>query len=531
MLNKQKFDGRYLYLLAFVSALVLALSIINYTNLTSALTINRAKEIAVRKTNGAARIQVVIQFLIETLLLTSIGFALALVFIWMLISPLNVFTGREMTLDMLNPSWALAACAMILATAILAGIPVARSLWGYKPVQVLKGIIWQSSRSPIRNAMVVTQFTIAIALSISAISAFRQLKFMQAYDTGFNKDEVVVAEMSWVRRNYVVNLMNELRRMPGIKDVTGSLRRLGDPIDINDVIFRNTDQQSFRMPATTMWVDYNYIPFYGIKLLAGRNISPDYGSDVRGNSYLINETMAHKLLEYTADPKAELSSLVGQGFRFNFQDSLGTIVGIVQDFNFNSLHHKVEPLCISYQHDYYFKELSIRLDKQHLAETLALVESKWKEFLPNREMEYRFLDEQMDQLYKTDRQTGQIMASLTLLAIFISSFGLIALALFNTERRVKEIGIRRVLGASVSGIVLLLSNNFIKLVIAAIVIATPIAWLAIDNWLKGFAYRINIDWWTFAIAALAAVSIALLSVLWQAIRAATANPVKSLRTE
>jgi putative ABC transport system permease protein len=379
--------------------------------------------------------------------------------------------------------------------------------------------------------MVVLQFTIAIALSIAAVSAFRQLKFMQEYDIGFHKEEVIVAQVSWVRRNHVVTLMEELRRIPGVKDVTGALRRLGDPIDQNEVIFQNANQQTFRLPATTMFVDYNYVPFYGIDLLSGRNISPVYGSDVSGNSYLINQSMAEKLLGYTDDPNATIYSLIGQGFRYNFQDSLGTIVGIIRDFNFNSLHHRVEPLCLTYQYDYYFRELSVRLDRRRLAETLPLIEAKWKEMLPNQEIEYRFLDEQMDQLYRTDRQVGQMMAVLTFLALFISCFGLIGLAVFNTGRRTKEIGIRKVLGATVGRIVLLLSGDFVRLVGMAFVIATPIAWWAVNNWLEDFAYRIDIEWWMFAAAGLGAVVIALITVIGQSIQAAAANPVKSLRSE
>jgi putative ABC transport system permease protein len=379
--------------------------------------------------------------------------------------------------------------------------------------------------------MVVLQFTIAIALSIAAVSAFRQLKFMQEYDIGFDKEEVIVAQVSWVRRNHVVTLMEELRRIPGVKDVTGALRRLGDPIDQNEVIFQNANQQTFRLPATTMFVDYNYVPFYGIDLLSGRNISPVYGSDVSGNSYLINQSMAEKLLGYTDDPNATIYSLIGQGFRYNFQDSLGTIVGIIRDFNFNSLHHRVEPLCLTYQYDYYFRELSVRLDRRRLAETLPLIEAKWKEMLPNQEIEYRFLDEQMDQLYRTDRQVGQMMAVLTFLALFISCFGLIGLAVFNTGRRTKEIGIRKVLGATVGRIVLLLSGDFVRLVGMAFVIATPIAWWAVNNWLEDFAYRIDIEWWMFAAAGLGAVVIALITVIGQSIQAAAANPVKSLRSE
>jgi putative ABC transport system permease protein len=280
-----------------------------------------------------------------------------------------------------------------------------------------------------------------------------------------------------------------------------------------------------------MFVDYNFVPFYGIELLAGRNISPEYGNDARGNSYLINESMAKKLLEYTPDPKAALNSLIGQGFRYQFQDSLGTIVGIMRDFNFNSLHHQVEPLCLTYQFDYYFKELSIRVDNGHIAETLSRIETKWKEMLPTQELEYRFLDEQLDQLYKTDRQVGQLMGVLTFLAIFISCFGLFGLALYNTMRRVKEIGIRKVFGANVSAIVMLLSYGFVRLVGIAFFIATPIAWWAVRNWLENFAYRIDLAWWLFVLAGLAAVFIALLTVIWQAISAAMANPIKSLRSE
>lgn len=532
LLNNQKFNGNYLYLLGLISFLVLVLAIINYTNLTTAQTLNRVKEIAVRKTNGASRIQVIFQFLVETLLFTTIAFLLALVLIGLAIHPINTFSGREMSFDIWqDPFWLLAGGAIALGTGFLSGFPAARSMSGLQVVRVLKGSFWKSARSPLRNALVVAQFTIAIVLSIAAVSAFRQLKFMQEYDIGFDKEEVLVAQVSWVKRNQVITLMDELRKIPGVKDVTGALRRLGDPIDQNEVIFQDAGQQAFRIPATTMFVDYNYVPFYRIELLAGRNISPAYGSDAKGNSYLINESMARKLLEYSATPKAALSSLIGKNIRYSFQDSMGTVVGITRDFNFNSLHHRVEPLCLTYQYDYYFKELSIRVDSRRMAATMPLVAAKWKEMLPDQEMEYRFLDEQMNQLYKTDRQVGQMMAVLTLLAIFISCFGLVGLAVYNTQRRVKEIGIRKVLGATVSGIVLLLSGDFARLIGIAFVIASPIAWWAMHTWLQSFAYRIEISWWMFLLAGFSAILIALITISFQSVKAAMANPVKSLRTE
>ena len=531
LLNKQKFNGTYFYLLAVVSFLVLALAIINYANLTTAQTITRSKEIAVRKANGATRLQVTFQFLVETLMFTTIAFLLALALIGLAISPINAFSGRKMPFNIQqDPFWLLVGSAIALGTDILSGFPAATSLASVQPVRILKGHFWKSARSPLRDSLVVVQFTIAIALSIAAVSAFRQLKFMQTYDMGFDKQEVLVAQVSWTARNRVVTLMDELRQVPGVAGVTGALRRLGDPIDQNEVIFQDGGR-TFQVPATTMFVDYNYIPFYGIELLAGRNISPDYGKDAQGNSYVINERMAKKLLEYTDDPQATLASLVGKSFKYSFQDSLGTIVGITRDFNFNSLHHQVEPLCLTYQYDYYFKELSIRIDSRHRAETLPLIETKWNDRLPDQQMDYRFLDEQIDQLYKVDRQVGQMIAVLTLLAVSISCFGLIGLAVYNTERRVKEIGIRKVLGATVSGIVVLLSKDFVKLVGIAFAIASPIAWWVMNKWLADFAYRVDIQWWMFAAAGLMAVVIALVTVSWQAIRVALTNPVDSLRDE
>jgi putative ABC transport system permease protein len=315
-----------------------------------------------------------------------------------------------------------------------------------------------------------------------------------------------------------------------VKDVTGSLRRLGGQIDQSDILFQdNGTTQHIR--AKAMYVDYNYIPFYQIKLLAGRNISPQYGSDAMGNSYLVNESMSKTLLELSGHPQAPLNSLIGKPFRYNFQDKFGTIVGITNDFNFSSLHEKVEPLCITFEFDYYFKEISIRIDGQRNAETLALIEKKWKSMLPDQQFEYHFLDNYINQLYQADTQTGQLIAGLTLLALLISGLGLIGLTTYNTERRTKEIGIRKVLGASVQNIVTMLSRDFLKLVIIGIAIGIPLAWYTVGKWLEGFAYRIEMSWWMFFACALAAIFLALATVSYQSIRTALINPVDSLRSE
>lgn len=531
VLGARKFNGRYLPLLAGVALLVLALAIINYVNLTTARSITRMREISVRKINGAGRMQITYQFLGESILLAAIALLLALMLINMVLPLLNFVSGREMPfLISKDPFWLVTGAGIALTAGLLAGVIPAASLVNVQPVRALRGHIWTSTRSPLRNALVVVQFTIAVALSIASISAFRQLKFMQQYDLGFNKEEVLVAQVSWADRHRVETLMNEVRTIPGVQGVTGSLRRLGDPIDKGEVIFQDGGN-NYTMPATTMYVDYNYVPFYQIELLAGRNISSTFGADAQGNSYMINETMARKLLGVTGHPDAPLTSLIGKPLRYSFQDSMGTIIGITRDFNFNSLHTAVEPLCLTYEYDYYFKELSIRIAGEQRAQTLALITAEWKNMLPDQQFDYYFLDNYMEQLYKADEQTGKIMSTLTLLALFISSLGLIALATYNTERRTKEIGIRKVLGASVQSILVMLSKDFIKLVVIAIFIGVPLAWYGSNKWLESFAYRIHLSWWTFLLASLAVILIALATVSYQSVKTALMNPVKSLRSE
>jgi putative ABC transport system permease protein len=281
-----------------------------------------------------------------------------------------------------------------------------------------------------------------------------------------------------------------------------------------------------------MFVDYNYLSFYNIEFVAGRNLTPLAGDDRQGRSFIINEALARELIARSSDPEAPLASLVGKKFAHSYQDTLGSIVGIVRNFNFYSLHEPIEPINITYLHEYFFTDLSIRLDDTHAAqETLAEVEKVWHRFLPDQQMQYHFLDEHLDQLYRADKQMGWFIAFFTALALLISCMGLIGLAAFSTARRTKEIGIRKVLGATVVNIVSRLSIDFIKPLAKSILIAIPIAWYSIDQWLMEFAYRIDVKWWTYLWAIGGALMAALITVSWQTLRAASANPVKSLRSE
>jgi putative ABC transport system permease protein len=527
----RKFSGEYLPVLAVVALLVLALAIINYVNLTTARSITRAREIAVRRTIGARRMQIISQFIAESLLVTLVAATVALALADLFLPLLTGLTGMDNPIHIWDDSSLLAiAGATAIGSGLLAGFLPAISVARIRPVTVLKGHHWTSARSPLRSALVVAQFAIAVVLSVASVSAFMQLKFMQQYDLGFNNEEVLVTQVSWTERHRVEAMMNELRQIRGVQAVTGSLRRLGSPIDQGEIVFQDEDR-SHQMQATTMYVDYNYIPFYQIDLLAGRNISPRFTSDALGNSYIINESMAKKLLALTTHPRAPLSYLIGKPFRYSFQDQFGTIIGITRDFNFNSLHNSIEPLCITYEFDYYFKELSIRIDPRHRSETLQFIQEKWQSNLPDQPFEYYFLDDYMDRMYKADTQLGQLVACLTLLALVISGLGLVGLAAYNTERRTKEIGIRKVLGASVQRIVAMLSADFLKLVIIAVIIAIPVGWYAVSKWLENFAFRIPVNGWMFFTCGFAVIVLALVTVSFQTVRAALLDPVKSLRSE
>ncbi|MEL7585113.1 MAG: ABC transporter permease [Prolixibacteraceae bacterium] len=531
LLNNHKFNGSYLYLLAAVSLFVLVLAIMNYINLTTAQSTTRAREIGIRKTSGASRVQVACQFLGDAMMFSLIATMIAFLLVYLLLPVIHEFSGRHLRFNILaEPFLFMTGAGVAIGTGFMSGLIPAWLLSNIKPVTALTEHLWTRVRSPLRNALVIIQFTVAIGLSVSTLSAFRQLKFMQRYDPGFNKEEVLVAQVSWTARTRVESLMDNLRQIPGVRGVTGSLRRLGDPIDQNEVVFQDADRL-YKLRINTMFVDYNYVPFYQIELLAGRNLSPEFGNDRQGNSYLINEGLARKLLLNTNNPGAPFSSLIGRSFRYSFQDSTGTIVGIIRDFNFNSLHHPVEPLCVTYMHDYYFKELSVRIDGSRRAELLSHIERSWENKLPDQDFNYYFLDDYIERLYKTDTQTGVFIGVLTMLAIFISCLGLLGLVVFSIERRIKEIGIRKVNGARIFEILVILNKEFVKWVLIAFVIACPIAYYAMNKWLEGFAYKTTLSWWIFALAGLLALGIALLTVSWQSWKAATRNPVEALRYE
>jgi putative ABC transport system permease protein len=531
LLNPEKFNGNYLPPLIAIALFVLLLAIINYINLATARSFTRAKEVAVRKTSGAGWVQIAIQLLMETMVFSLTALLISIGLMLLLLPLFSQLSQRDFDFNPLRqPLFLLASLGIVVVTGIVAGIFPALSLASVQPVKALKGRLLTSSRSVLRNTLVIVQFTISIALSMITLHVFRQLKFIRQYDTGFNKEAVIVLPVSYTDRQKEETMMEQFKQGPGVLGVTGALRRLGNSnIDRNKIV-TESGNGSRELICANMFVDYNFCSFYQLHFLAGRDLSPAFGTDRKRQSFIINESLARELIN-SPHSISDFSSLVGKRIRYSFDDDFGTIIGIVRDFNFNSLHERVEPLCMTYLDEYYFIDLSIRVDLHKANEALAYLQRVWKEFLPNQEFSYYFLDKQLQKLYSSDIQTSRYVATFTLLAFIVACLGIIGMVAFNIERRVKEIGIRKVLGAGISNIVFLLSKELLKLVLISIVIALPLSLMAINQWMQNFAYRVNPGWWLFALSGLSALCIAQCTISYQAFRAARANPVKSLKME
>ncbi len=530
-LNTKKFNGGYIIPLVAIALIVLIMAIINYINLNIAQSFTRAKEVAVRKTSGAGRNQVALQFFLETIFVSMVALLISIFLIQLLLPLFSRLSGRVFTLNLWTESgFLLIFGGIAVITGVLSGIFPALAISNLQPVRVLKGNIWLNPRSSLRHALVIIQFTASIALTMISMNVFRQLKYIRNYDTGFSSNNVIVIPVAYTDREKEIALIEQIRQTRGVSDATGALRRLGKSIDRNQVIFEGENENAL-LQCSTMFVDFNYCSFYKIPFLAGRDLSPVYGADRKRQSYIINETLARMLISKTKQPTGELNTLIGKNFRYQFDDEFGKIVGIVRDFNFNSLHQKIEPLCMTYQDEYYFSDLSVRIDLQHVQQSLSTLESVWKKHLPNQPFSYYFLDKQLEQLYMSETQTSMFVAIFASLSFAVACLGIIAMTAFNLRRRVKEIGVRKVLGAGIESIVVLLSVGFIKLIFVSIIIAIPIAWLVTELWMQNFAYRAGISWTLFFFTGLSAICIALLTIGFQTIKAARANPVESLRTE
>ncbi len=514
-------NSNNVYIFSIIAVFILVIACINFVNLTTARSAERAKEVGIRKVVGAARSQLARQFIGESILICIIAFILSVVAAGLLISPFNQLSGKIISTGLFqHPSYLLLLLVIAIGIGVLAGIYPALVLSSFQPVKVLKGRFATGTKGILlRKGLVVAQFTISIALIIGTIVVYSQMKFMRTQDLGFNKEQKLIID---THGDPAKNTLRQtVAALPNIisTSLTGSVPGGGNPGAYSQVENKKGDMQIANLDL--YFCDFDYIPQYKIKMVAGRAFSKEMLTDTT-QAMVLNET-AVKLFGYSS-PKDAI------GRKFDQWGRKGTIIGVTEDFHFRSLQEVIKPLSMRIEPDG-CDLLSVNITASNIPATIASVEKAWKSLIPNRPFNYFFLDEFFDNQYRSEIRFGKLFLNFALLAIFISCLGLLGLASYSTMQRTKEIGVRKVMGASVTGIVNLLSKDFLILVLISFLIAAPVAWLGMHSWLKDFAYRIDLSWWVFVLSGLLAVAIALATISVQAIKAALANPVVSLRTE
>ena len=517
----------YIYVFTIIGIFVLLIACINYMNLTTARFANRAKEIAVRKVAGASRENLTTQFLSEAFLVSVVALVFAIILVQLLLPSFNSFTEKQLALGRGTDYkiW-LGIILVIVFVALVSGIYPALFQSGLKPLSLLKSKAnLGKGNLSLRRSLVVFQFSLSIIMIVATIVVYMQMKYVDQKDMGFNKEQLLVVDINSgkVRRS-AETIKTEFQKISQVKAVTVSSRVPGEWKDIPKIKVKYQNIAS--VDGTDMYfigADNLFLSTYQIALLKGRNF--ERGSIGDSSSVLINETAAKQL--GIKEPSEQLIEIPQD------EPFMARIVGIVKDFNFQTLREPVAPMVIGYEKnpvqsiDYF----TARIAPNNAEETLKQLESVIHNIDQNHLFEYHFLDKQWNLFYREDKIRQTIFLIVSILTIFIACLGLFGLATYAAEQRIKEIGIRKVLGASVTSIVSLLSIDFLKLILIAAILAFPIAWWAMNNWLQDFAYHINISWWIFVIAGSVALIIALVTISFQAIRSAISNPVKSLRSE
>ncbi len=516
---------QYVYIFSAVAIFILLIACVNFMNLSTARSAGRAKEVGIRKVLGTEKKALIGQFLTESISMAFIALIIAIALIAMSLPFFNDMAGKALTISTLTESaYIIFLLSLPIIVGTLAGLYPAIFLSSFKPIQVLKGKLSAGTgNSKLRSTLVVFQFATSIILIVGTIVIYYQLNYIQTTKIGFNKDQVLVVDNTAMGRNTAQAFKEEVAKMSGVKascfggylPVQNSSR--SDNTWSTEAVM--TEKNGFNMQN---WrIDYDYIPTMGMEIINGRNFSTEYGSDTL--AIIINETTA-KLLGSKNPINQKLYTTDNDDAPVVY-----TIVGVVKNFNYESLRKNVGPLCFRLGNNRWAS--CYRIGTSNVAGLIKSVESTFKKMSPGMPLNYQFLDESFDEMYQEEQRAGQVALTFSLLAVLIACLGLFGLAAYMAEQRTKEIGVRKVLGASVSNITQLLSKDFVKLVGIASLIAFPLAWWAMNKWLEDFAYRINISWWIFALAGFLALMIALITVSSQAIKAALANPVKSLRAE
>ena len=521
--NYRKFNGAYLDTFAVVGLLILLIAAVNFMNLITARASHRWKEVGVRKTVGAQKYQLFGQFIVESLLLGLIAFVLALTIDAAFTPWLNTLIGRTLSITYFiqHPALLIGGIAATLLLGLLAGVYPAFHLASYDTVKILKGGDIKRQRSLFRSGLVVLQFGLAIAMIVSTLIVIQQLFFMKNTDIGLNKDHIMLIDMNQEANQKFEAMKTELKKSSHVLGVTASGQRLGN--NFHQWGFKLRIDSIVGLTPSNVNVDYDYLDVYEIKIKDGRNFDRARSTD-NGLAYIINEKFAEEI---------DIENPVGvaAGHSWYPDDSLGTIIGVVEDFNFNSLHYDINTLAMVVHPDWGYDELSVKISGENVEAAIADVQNTWNEMVPSWPFQYSFLDEHFEELYSSDQQMEAVMIMMAILAIFIACLGLFGLAAITTERRTKEIGIRKILGASIVQIMVQLSKNFALLVLLAFVIFSPLTYYLMNGWLENFAYRININPFVFLIGCILAILIALFTISFHTLRSASANPVEALRYE
>ncbi|WP_142783831.1 ABC transporter permease [Changchengzhania lutea] len=520
-------NGNIQYVIIFSAAalFILLIACINFMNLTTARSSGRAKEVGIRKVLGTEKKSLIWQFLTESILIAILALFISLLFVWLSLGWFNTISGKEMLISsLLNPRFLIFIVLLPFVVGTLAGIYPAFFLSSFRPITVLKGKMSTGhKKNTLRNVLVVFQFATSIILIVGTIVIYKQLNHIQNSNLGFNKEQVLVVSNSGIPGETRQTLKNDIDQLTEVKSASFAGYLPVASSSRNDTTFSTetvmTEANGFNMQY---WrIDYNYLETIGMEMKEGRNFSREFGSD--STAIILNET-AVKL--------SGLKEPIGKKIYSTDQNNnpiVHTIIGVVKNFNYASLRKNVGALSFKLGNNSW--ETAYRFQTNDISGLLATIKNKYKAAAPGMPFKYEFLDEAFDDMYRQERRVGTVALAFALLAIVIACLGLFGLATYIAEQRTKEIGIRKVLGASVTNIVRMLSTDFVKLVMLAFVIATPIAWWFMNKWLQDFAYRIELNWWIFAVTGFVALIIALLTLSFQAIRAAIANPVDSLKTE
>lgn len=511
----------YVYLFSAMAFFILLIACINFINLTTARSSNRAKEVGIRKTVGACRSNLVLQFFGESLILTLVASGAGIGLVFLFLPLFNNLTGKTFTWEyLIQQTIVLGIFGIIFIAVIIAGSYPALLLSRFQTAKVLKGKLMTSTKGGLfRKALVVFQFSLSILLILGTLMIFRQVHYLRERDVGFDRDNIVYFGIGTRFRQNIDTIKTELFSNPDVLNVTLTNiapYRWNTNAGFGDVHWEGKTHQQVKMVMTS--VDYDFLETFGLKMAQGRFFSKEYSTDA-SDAYVVNQAAVRAM---------EMDDPIGKELKV--WDSSKRIIGVVEDYHFESLHSGIIPMAMSIDPNSY-SQACIRISPHRIPVTLAFLEKKWKEIYPEYPFEYHFLDEAIQNQYRSEQATGKIVTVFTILALFISCLGIFGLSSYTAEQRTKEIGVRKILGATVTSIVKHISKEFVVLVTIANIIIWPLAYFIMSRWLETFAYRITIGWWPFVLTGISVLAVSLLTVSWQIIRAATANPADSLRYE